>query len=83
MGLYHHIVKENNDDDDCRDEVRSALKDLIREDLDAWKTIYMDLSATWWGTQHPLWRDAVRKELGINDGQSIKRWIRDGMSLCP
>lgn len=81
VGLYKHIVDKASEDHQYKNELREALEGLIRDDLESWKSIYGDLANTWWVAQFPLWNDAVKKELGKDNGRQIEKWIYDG--VCP
>ncbi|KPM46112.1 hypothetical protein AK830_g409 [Neonectria ditissima] len=81
VGLYKHIIENTSEDHQYKDELREALEGLIRDAVDAWKSIYHDLTSTWWVAQFPLWNDAVKKELAKDNGKQIDQWIKDGAYL--
>ena len=79
VGLYKHIIQKTDEvDRQYKSELREALKGLVRDDRDVWTSVYQDFSKTWWMTRYPLWKDAVKKKLDIENGWRIADWIKDG-----
>ncbi|KAJ5587160.1 uncharacterized protein N7459_002925 [Penicillium hispanicum] len=78
VALYNHILDQLDQDHQYKNELREALQGLVQDDVNAWTCFYQDFKNTWWAAQFPLWNDAVKKELGIDNGSQIAEWIHDG-----
>ncbi|KAL2751802.1 hypothetical protein ACRALDRAFT_1073126 [Sodiomyces alcalophilus JCM 7366] len=76
--VYKSILDQDQGGDSYADEIREALKQLIEDDLDTWKSIYTELSGAWLASAYPLWRDAVKKAMEKDDEAIVKQWITDG-----
>lgn len=77
--VYQEITRRDQGHDAYIDEVRQAIKDLVKDDLDTWKPIYQGLSSAWSTSSYPLWKDAFKKGMGQDDEAVIKQWVTNGM----
>ncbi|UNI18784.1 hypothetical protein JDV02_005034 [Purpureocillium takamizusanense] len=76
--VYREITKRDQKHDSYKDEVRQAIKDLIEDDLNTWKSIYQGVSNAWSTASYPYWRDAVKKGMQKDHEAVIKQWVTDG-----
>ncbi|KAJ3529746.1 hypothetical protein NM208_g9620 [Fusarium decemcellulare] len=76
--VYQKIMERDQGHDSYIDEVRQAIKDLIKDDLNTWKSIYQGLSNAWSTASYPYWKDAVKKGMEKDNEAVIKQWVTDG-----